>query len=96
MNNRRRSPRNPINVAVNITAPDRPDQIGVSRDLSDGGMLFHSLSRFDVGIRVQLLFRTGEREETVAGRVVRASKDQAWSFYPHATAVAFVDPAKPE
>jgi hypothetical protein len=92
MNNRRRGVRQPVNVAVNITAPDRPEQIGVSRDVSDGGMLFHSLSRFDVGVRVQLLFRTGEREEVVNARVVRASKDPAWSFYPNATAVTFVDP----
>ena len=84
--------RQPVNVAVSITAPDRPGQIGVTRDVSDGGMLFQSLSRFDVGIRVQLLFRTGEREEEVTARVVRASRDAAWSFYPHATAVAFVDP----
>jgi hypothetical protein len=94
MNNRRRSPRQPVNVAVSITTPGRPDQIGVSRDLSDGGMLFHSLSRFDIGIRVQLLFRTGTHEEVVDGRVVRASRDPAWSFYPHATAVAFIDPVE--
>jgi hypothetical protein len=92
MQNRRRSARQPVNVAVSITSPDRPEQIGVSRDVSDSGMLFHSLSRFDIGIRVQLLFRTGEREQLVTGRVVRASRDPAWSFYPHATAVTFVDP----
>jgi hypothetical protein len=92
MNDRRRSPRQPVNVAVTISAPGRPDQIGVSRDVSDGGMLFHSLSRFDIGIRVQLLFRTGEREDVVTGRVVRANRDPAWSFYPHATAVSYVDP----
>lgn len=92
MNDRRRSLRQPVNVAVSITSPGRPDQIGVSRDVSDGGMLFHSLSRFDVGIRVQLLFRTGEREDMVTGRVVRASRDSAWSLYPHATAVAYLDP----
>ena len=92
MNNRRRSARQPVNVAVNITTPDRPEQIGVSRDVSDSGMLFHSLSRFDVGVRVQLLFRTGEREEVVTARVVRSSRDPAWSFYPNATAVTFVDP----
>jgi hypothetical protein len=92
MNNRRRSARQPANVAVSITIPGRPEQIGVSRDVSDGGMLFHSLSRFDVGIRVQLLFRMGEREEVVTGRVVRANRDPAWAMYPHATAVAYVDP----
>lgn len=92
MSNRRRSPREAVNVAVSISTQGRPDQIGVSRDVSDGGMMFQSLSRFDVGLRVQLLFRTGEREQVISGRVVRSTRESVWSFYPHATAVAYLDP----
>lgn len=89
MSDRRRHHREHLNIAVDISTTERRSRIGVTRDVSESGMLFQSLSRFAVGDRVELVYRVRDHDETIVGRVVRATRDPSWSLYPNGTAVRF-------
>jgi len=90
MAERRRSIRYPINFPVRIDAPEKADRLGVSHDVSTSGMLLLTRSRFRLGQRLELRFRTTQQavERCVHGRVVRLSV--SWNhFFPRRVAVAF-------
>jgi hypothetical protein len=90
---RRGFTRHPIQVAVSITTSDRHDRVGVTRDLSASGLLFHSLSRFAPGERVRLVFHAVRRASCATGEVVRATQDpDEASRLRYLTAVRFDDP----
>ena len=90
---RRSCPRHPIHVAVSITTVDRHDRVGVTRDLSASGLLFHSLSRFQPGEKVWLVFQAAERANCATGEVVRAAQDpHETSLLRYLTAVRFDAP----
>jgi hypothetical protein len=87
---RRHHVRQPVTLAVNVmTAKHR--QLGVTRDLSTTGVLFHSLGRFSIGEHVRLVFRTLDKKRVVSGRVVRIDSD-THSVFKHITAVEFDSP----
>ena len=90
---RRRFTRHPIHVAVSITTADRHDRVGVTRDLSESGLLFHSLSQFQPGERVWLVFQAARRANCATGEVVRAVQDpNETSLLRYVTAVKFDAP----
>jgi hypothetical protein len=76
MHERRKFARQTIQVAVRISTAVRGEGIGVMRDLSASGMLFHSRSRFDVGERISVAFRIHHHSESALGQVVRAFRDE--------------------
>jgi hypothetical protein len=93
MSERRRFERHPIQVPVNISTAARRDRVGVVRDLSASGMLFHSRSEFALGERLALEFRIHRDQGSTAGRVVRTFCDPVLGVtFPYLTAVQFDAP----
>ncbi len=89
--------RHPIQTPVNVCTDHRRDRVGVIRDVSRSGMLFHSRSRFALGERVALMFYVPHEGQyirgTTAGRVVRAFVDDNLEcMFQHVTAVQFDAP----
>lgn len=90
---RRRYERLPIQVPVNISTTVRRDRVGMIRDLSASGVLFHSLSKFAIGERVVVMFKLAKRKGVTAGHVVRASIDPNLdNMFRFVTAVSFDAP----
>ena len=90
---RRRFERLPIQVPVNVSTSVRHDRVGMIRDLSVSGVLFHSLSRFAIGERVVVMFKLPARKGITAGKVVRAAIDANLdNMFRFMTAVSFDAP----
>lgn len=93
MSERRRFERHNIQVPVNVSAGVRRDRVGVIRDVSASGMLFHSISQFAPGERIVVYFKHNHQRGTTAGYVVRAELDQKTdSMFRFLTAVRFDAP----
>lgn len=93
MSERRRFERRPIHVPVSVSTEARRDRVGLIRDVSASGMLFHSKSQFEVGERVTLYFWVEKRIGSTAGRVVRAACDtNDDNSFPFLTAIRFDAP----
>jgi hypothetical protein len=93
MTNRRRFERHPIQVPVNISTAVRRDRVGVIRDVSASGVLFHSISKFEIGERVTVVFKIAHRNGTTAGQVVRTdTDDHPDNIFRFVTAVRFDAP----
>ena len=76
MRNRRRFERRWLEMPVSISTSDRRDRAGMIRDMSESGILIHSVSELAVGERVVLVFRVGrDRSSSASGRVVRVYCD---------------------
>jgi hypothetical protein len=94
---RRSFARHQVHAAIGIDTEARKNRVGVTRNVSAGGVLFHSASRFEVGQRLDLYFRARPilREEMhVRGRVVRVwheARDH-YTLFPHVIAVEFEHP----
>jgi hypothetical protein len=91
--------RRPVHAAVAIDASDRDNRIGVTRNLSAGGVLFHTASRFQIGEYLDLTFRgppVVPVDTRVRGRVVRACHDvrESGTLFPHVIAVEFEEPLR--
>ena len=95
MRDRRGHVRHRANLVVNVSTTDRKDRVGVTSDVSAGGLVFHSLSRFSIGEIVDLVFEGEAGEQMAVGRVVRAARDPRWHLFPNVTAVEF-DVPRPE
>jgi len=93
MSERRTAGRHEVFVPVNVSTHERRDRVGMIRDLSESGVLFHSLSRYAIGERVAVMFKlNGERVPT-SGCVVRAAvDDNADNMFRFLTAVRFDAP----
>lgn len=93
---RRRYPRNLLHAVVGIDTPRRKDRVGVTRNLSATGALFHSASAFDEGEVLSLVFRDpiSETEQEVDAVVVRTDIDPPTidTHFPFLTAVRFERP----
>jgi hypothetical protein len=94
---RRSFPRLPVHAAVGIETSVRKNRVGVTRNISAGGLLFHTASRFQLGERLDIRFRARpilEGETLVTGRVVRAWHEERRhdSLFPHVVAVQFDEP----
>jgi hypothetical protein len=93
MSERRRFERRPIEVPVSVSTRERQDRVGLIRDVSASGMLFHSRSKFAVGERVRVWFRVEKRIGSTAGEVVRAACDtNEDNIFRFLTAVRFDAP----
>ncbi|HSQ65165.1 MAG TPA: PilZ domain-containing protein [Polyangiaceae bacterium] len=71
---RRRAPRLSAFLAAELKTPEGKSRSGISRDLSERGLLLLTNARLEPGDRVELrIFHPGSDEEstTVHGRVVR-------------------------
>ena len=95
---RRHHNRQLVHAVVGIDADDRRDRVGVTRNLSPTGALFHSASRFEPGETLELLYREPGSEEDVRvkAKVVRTEIDdpKSGSFFCHLTAVQFDPPVE--
>jgi len=77
-----------MQVAVSVSTDRRPDSLAVTRDVSARGLLLHSMSRFNLGERVRVVYRAMDIETTATGRVVRTSREpERWSTFPNVAAV---------
>lgn len=93
MSERRRFERLPIQVPVNVSTTVRRDRVGMIRDLSASGLLFHSLSKFALGERVVIMFKLPKRKGISSGHVVRAAIDPNLdNMFRFVTAVSFDAP----
>jgi hypothetical protein len=91
MNDRRISMREPVFAPTNINTEERRDRVGVIREMSSSGALFHSRSRFAVGERLAMTYRTKRGNFAQAeATVVRAFRDSCDdNIFPFLTAVCF-------
>jgi hypothetical protein len=93
---RRDYPRLHLHAVVGIDTVERKDRVGVTRNLSATGALFHSASAFDEGETLSLIFRdpVSKEEQTITAVVVRTDVDppSVDSHFPHLTAVKFDRP----
>jgi len=94
MNEHRQFERRRIYMPVAINTEARRDRLGLIRDMSETGMLFHSRSKFAIGERVTLEFSVeAERDGAATGQVVRADRDQNEdNMFPFLTAIQFDAP----
>jgi len=93
MTNRRRFERHPIQVPIKVSTAVRHDRVGVIRDVSASGLLFHSLSKFELGERVTVMFKVDHGKGLTAGEVVRIDTDEhPDNIFKFLTAVRFDAP----
>lgn len=81
-------------LAVELGSTERPQRVGLSRNVSASGVLVGSFSRFEVGTDVTVTFLVpGEADErrTVTGRVVRYQPGKLTDTWPHVMAVRFAE-----
>lgn len=93
MSDRRRYTRHPIQVPVDVSTNVRRHRVGMIRDLSIGGILFHSLSKYAVGERLALVFKLKKKNGSTGGYVVRTeTDDHPDNIFRFVTAVRFDAP----
>jgi hypothetical protein len=90
MQERRQAARLRVAVPVAITTSYAPERVGMTRDVSATGILFHSVTKFDVGEDMRLVFTVNNANAVATGRVVRAQVDpNVDTSFRHITAVKF-------
>jgi hypothetical protein len=93
MTNRRTFERHPIQVPVNVSTAVRRNRVGMIRDVSASGVLFHSPSKFEIGERLTIMFKLAHRKGVTAGAVVRTETDpDPGNVFRFVTAVRFDAP----
>lgn len=93
MPERRSADRHEVFVPINVSTSARRDRVGMIRDLSEHGVLFHSLSKYALGERVAVMFKLGGERIPTSGCVVRADlDDNADNIFRFLTAVRFDAP----
>lgn len=76
---------------MEIESPAKPGRVAVARNVSQGGLLLGTPSRFAAGQRVRVRFRTrrdGPQYE-LAGTIVRAGRDENGEWLSRLIAVEF-------
>jgi hypothetical protein len=96
MSDRRSSMREFVYAPINVHTAQRRDRVGMFREMSRTGALFHSRSQFEVGERLTMQYRAEHGELTfVEGTVVRAFRDSCEdNVFQFLTAVQFEDEAE--
>jgi hypothetical protein len=91
---RRLFPRRRVLTPIGIDTEERKGRGGMTRDMSVGGVLFYTASRFKVGEEVEVSFRVAGKEEiTVRGVVVRVGRDPgSETVFNRVAAVRFHEP----
>lgn len=81
---------------TNINTQERRDRVGMIREMSRTGALFHSRSRFAIGEHLAMTYRAENGELAQAeGTVVRAFRDTCEdNIFPFLTAVKFENDAE--
>ena len=72
---RRQQPRTPAVFAVGLATEVKPGRHGVTRDLSDKGLLIVTPSHFAKGDTLKITVHTGEASVDVEGRVARVDEN---------------------
>ena len=73
--NRRRAERTPAVLAVALDTQDKQGRHGVTRDLSEKGLLVVTPSTFKRGDRVQVTVHAGGEDVNVSGQVARVDEN---------------------
>ena len=83
--------RETVFAPTNINTNERRDRVGMIREMSRTGALFHSRSQFAIGERLSMKYRAESGDFAFAeGTVVRAFRDTCDdNMFPHLTAVHF-------
>jgi hypothetical protein len=72
---RRKVPRLPVVLAVELSSKAKPGRCGVTRNASGKGLLIVTPSRFSVGDELDLSVHSGAQSGRVAARVVRVEEN---------------------
>lgn len=85
--------RETVFAPANINTQERQDRVGMIREMSRTGALFHSRSKFAVGERIAITYRGADGQLTNAdATVVRAFRDTCEdNMFPWMTAIHFED-----
>lgn len=76
---RRKSPRVPAILAVELSSKTKPGRCGVTRNASGSGLLIVTPSRFSVGDELDLSVHVGARSGRASARVVRVEENPSGS-----------------
>jgi len=76
---RRKTPRMPAVLAVELSSRAKPGRCGVTRNASEKGLLIVTPSRFSVGDELALSVLVGSQKGSVGARVVRVEENDAAS-----------------
>jgi hypothetical protein len=94
--NRRAEPRAELNIVLAIEATGRDERAGMTRNVSRGGLVFHSASQYRPGeeLSLRLAPPTSRELRSVRARVVRTRVEppELGLLLKHVTAVAFEEP----
>jgi hypothetical protein len=93
---RRRALRQPLTIPARVDTKSRPQRFAMTRNLSKTGALLATPSRFHIGERATLRFRTPDSSDyrRVEARIVRLElnpQDQV-GIWPYLAAVRFAEP----
>lgn len=72
---RRRAPRVPAILAVELSSKAKPGRCGITRNASGKGLLIVTPSRFNVGDQVDLSVHIGDHLGRASARVVRVEEN---------------------
>jgi hypothetical protein len=72
---RRKVPRLPVVLAVELSSKTKPGRCGVTRNASGKGLLIVTPSRFAVGEELALSVHAGDKSGHVGARVVRVEEN---------------------
>jgi len=74
---RRKTPRVPAILAVELSSKTKPGRCGVTRNASGKGLLIVTPSRFSVGDELDLAVHVGSHSGRTSARVVRVEENAA-------------------
>ncbi len=93
---RRRAGRRPVIIPARVDTKSRPQRFAMTRNVSRTGALLATPSRFRIGERAILRFRTPDTREyqQVEARIVRLelNRDDQVGIWPYLAAVSFSRP----
>ncbi len=93
---RRRALRQPVTIPARVDTKSRPQRFAMTRNVSKTGALLATPSRFRIGERATLRFRTPNASDytRVEARIVRLelNPDNHVGIWPYLAAVHFAEP----
>lgn len=95
---RRGDRRAPTCIPARIDTPRRDDRFAMTRDVSRTGALLATPSRLQIGEKATLIFHDGEKQRSVAARVVRLelNRNDMSGIWRYFVAVEFTQPLPDE
>jgi hypothetical protein len=93
---RRRALRQPLTIPARVDTKSRPQRFAMTRNVSKTGALLATPSRFHIGERATLRFRTPDSSDyrRVEARIVRLelNPENHVGLWPYLAAVRFAEP----